>query len=71
MVMASRTGTPPIRALFYEYPTQPELFGVDSQWLISDAVLITPVMTVNVSTVQGYFPGNDGWRSWCVFLVST
>lgn len=64
MVMASRSGRPPIRALFYEFPTQPELFGVDSQWLISDAVLITPVLTVNVSSVEGYFPGHDGWRDW-------
>lgn len=64
MAIASRDGTPPIRALFYEFPTQAELFGVDSQWLMGDAVLVTPVMEVNTSTVQGYFPGTDGWRSW-------
>lgn len=69
MAAASRTGTPPIRALFYAFPALPELFGVDAQWLIADSVLVTPVMTVNVSTVHGFFPGSDGWRSWCVSLV--
>ncbi|KZP29132.1 glycoside hydrolase family 31 protein [Athelia psychrophila] len=64
LATASRDGTPPTRALFYEFPTQPELFGVDQQWLIGDSVLVTPVMEVNTSSVQGYFPGNDGWRSW-------
>ncbi|KZP31568.1 glycoside hydrolase family 31 protein [Athelia psychrophila] len=64
LAMASRDGTPPIRALFYEFPTQSELFGVDQQWLIGNSVLVTPVMEVNTSTVQGYFPGTDGWRSW-------
>ena len=64
MATASRDGTPPIRALWYRFPTQPELLGVDAQWLIGDSVLVTPVMEVNTSTVQGYFPGTDGWRSW-------
>ncbi|KAF7976546.1 hypothetical protein HWV62_6195 [Athelia sp. TMB] len=64
MAVASRSGTPPVRALFYEFPTLPALFGDDAQWLIGDSVLVTPVMTVNTSSVTGYFPGNDGWRSW-------
>ncbi|KZP29154.1 glycoside hydrolase family 31 protein [Athelia psychrophila] len=61
---ASRDGTPPTRVLFYEFPTQSELFGVDQQWLIGDSVLVTPVMEVNTSSVQGYLPGTDKWCSW-------
>lgn len=70
MATASRSGTPPIRALFYEFPTVPALFGDDSQWLIGDSVLVTPVMTVNTSIVEGYFPGNDGWRNWSVLAMT-
>ncbi|KZP29174.1 glycoside hydrolase family 31 protein [Athelia psychrophila] len=51
-------------SLFYEFRAQSELFGVDQQWLIGDSVLATLVMEVNTSTVQDYFSGTDGWRSW-------
>lgn len=62
-----RATAPRLRALFYyEYPTQPELFGVDQQWLIGESVLVMPVMEVNMSTVQDYFTNNDGRRSWFV-----
>ena len=50
---ASTSGTPPIRALFYEFPNEPELFGVDSQFLIGRDILVTPVLQPQVSTVSG------------------
>lgn len=46
-------GTPPVRALFYEFPDEPELYNVDLQWMIGGDILVTPVMTPNVSTVDG------------------
>ncbi|KAF5309523.1 hypothetical protein D9619_012366 [Psilocybe cf. subviscida] len=63
---ASTSGTPPIRALFYEFPNQPELFGVDSQFLIGRDILVTPVLQPQVSTVSGIFPGGTSaiWRDW-------
>ncbi|KAJ6533994.1 glycosyl hydrolases family 31-domain-containing protein [Mycena vulgaris] len=50
---ASSTGTPPVRALlqWYEFPTEPELFAVDKQFMVGADLLITPVLTPNVSTV--------------------
>ena len=50
---ASTYGSPPVRALFYEFPDEPELFGVDSQYLIGRDILVTPVLTPNASTVDG------------------
>lgn len=50
---ASLRGTPPIRALFFDFPDEPELFTVDKQWLVGRDLLVTPVLTPNVSTVEG------------------
>ncbi|EJF58514.1 hypothetical protein DICSQDRAFT_172868 [Dichomitus squalens LYAD-421 SS1] len=63
---ASLHGSPPIRALFFEFPDEPELFAVDRQYLIGRDLLVTPVLTPNVSSVDGIFPGQGRviWRDW-------
>ncbi|KAJ3758275.1 glycoside hydrolase family 31 protein [Lentinula raphanica] len=68
---ASLRGTPPVRALWYEFPTEPELFAVDKQFLVGGDVLVTPVLTPNVSTVEGYFPGRGQvtWRDFYTHAV--
>ncbi|KAI0816891.1 glycosyl hydrolases family 31-domain-containing protein [Trametes gibbosa] len=68
---ASLHGTPPIRALFYEFPDEPELFSVDRQYLIGRDLLVTPVLTPNVTTVDGIFPGQGRvlWRDWYTHKV--
>ncbi|GJE89250.1 glycoside hydrolase family 31 protein [Phanerochaete sordida] len=68
---ASRHGTPPLRALWYEFPDEPALFGVDAQFLVGRDLLVTPVLAPNVSTVDGIFPGNGRtiWRDWHTHAV--
>ncbi|KAI0638733.1 glycosyl hydrolases family 31-domain-containing protein [Trametes polyzona] len=63
---ASLHGSPPIRALFFEFPDEPELFDVDRQYLIGRDLLVTPVLTPNISTVDGILPGRGRatWRDW-------
>ncbi|KAI5116414.1 hypothetical protein M0805_008490 [Coniferiporia weirii] len=63
---ASTRGTPPVRALFWEFPDEPELFAVDRQFMIGRDILVTPVLAPNVSTVDGIFPGRGlvAWRDW-------
>jgi alpha-glucosidase len=46
-------GTPPVRALFFEFPDEPELFAVDRQFLVGSDILVTPVLTPNAKTVDG------------------
>lgn len=46
-------GTPPVRALFYEFPTEQELFNVSAQFLVGGDILVTPVLEPNVSIVSG------------------
>ncbi|KAL0579089.1 hypothetical protein V5O48_002931 [Marasmius crinis-equi] len=61
---ASIRGTPPVRALFFEFPNETELFGLDRQYLIGRDILVTPVLDPNVTTVEGVFPGRGQvvWR---------
>ena len=54
---SSLFGTPPVRALFYEFPDEPELFALDRQFLVGRDILVTPVLNPNVSSVNGVFPG--------------
>ncbi|KAI0033893.1 glycosyl hydrolases family 31-domain-containing protein [Vararia minispora EC-137] len=63
---ASTLATPPVRALFWNFPDEAELLGVDLQFMIGDNVLVTPVTAPNVSNVDGIFPGrgNVVWRDW-------
>ncbi|KAH8111170.1 glycosyl hydrolases family 31-domain-containing protein [Phellopilus nigrolimitatus] len=65
-INASTQGTPPVRALFWEFPDEPELFGVDRQFMVGRDILVTPVLTPNVSSVDGIFPGRGrvSWRDW-------
>ena len=50
---ASMFGSPTVRALFWEFPDEPELFAVDRQFMVGPDILVTPVLTPNVSTVDG------------------
>ena len=50
---ASTHATPPIRALFWEFPDEPELLSVDLQFMIGRSILVSPVTTPNMSTVDG------------------
>ncbi|THH14082.1 hypothetical protein EW146_g6217 [Bondarzewia mesenterica] len=68
---ASTHGTPPVRALFFEFPDEPELFAVDRQFMVGSDILVTPVLTPNVSTVDGIFPGRGQvtWRDWYTHVI--
>ncbi|EIW74552.1 glycoside hydrolase family 31 protein [Coniophora puteana RWD-64-598 SS2] len=68
---ASTQGSPPMRALWYEFPNEPELFGVDRQFLIGSDILVTPVLDEGATTVDGIFPGRGtvAWRDWWTHAV--
>jgi alpha-glucosidase len=63
---ASTRGTPPVRPLFFEFLDEPELLGLDKQFLVGGALLVTPVLEPNVTSVKGVIPGgpHTRWRDW-------
>ncbi|KAH7100202.1 glycosyl hydrolases family 31-domain-containing protein [Auriculariales sp. MPI-PUGE-AT-0066] len=72
---SSRYGTPAINALWYEYPTEQDSFGIDRQFLVGRDILVTPVLEPSATTVDGVFPGSTSgttWRDWYTHrLVNT
>jgi alpha-glucosidase len=53
-----------MRALAWEFPNEPQLAGVDTQFLLGPNILVTPVLEPQVSTVKGVFPGIIDGTSW-------
>jgi alpha-glucosidase len=63
---SSLRGTPPMRALFFEFPEEQEIFGIDQQFLVGRDIMVTPVLTPGATTVDAFFPGRGQitWRDW-------
>ncbi|KAF2868731.1 glycosyl hydrolases family 31-domain-containing protein [Massariosphaeria phaeospora] len=61
---AHTTGSTVMRALAWEFPNEPQLAGVDNQFLLGPSILVTPVLEPQVDTVKGVFPGVVDGTSW-------
>ncbi|KAI8933878.1 hypothetical protein NX059_009575 [Plenodomus lindquistii] len=64
---AHTTGSTVMRALAWEFPNEPQLAGVDTQFLLGPNILVTPVLEPQVDTVNGIFPGvvdGENWYDW-------
>jgi alpha-glucosidase len=64
---AHTTGSTVMRALAWEFPSEPLLAGVDTQFMLGPNILVTPVLKPQVDTVQGVFPGvidGESWFDW-------
>ena len=64
---ANVAGETVLRALPWEFPDDPQLKAIETQFMSGPAILVTPVLTPLATTVQGVFPGvADGtiWYDW-------
>jgi alpha-glucosidase len=64
---AHTSGSTVMRALAWEFPNEPQLAGVDTQFLLGPNILVTPVLEPQVDTVKGVFPGvidGESWYDW-------
>jgi alpha-glucosidase len=64
---AHTTGSTVMRALAWEFPNEPQLAGVDTQFLLGPNILVTPVLEPQADTVNGVFPGivdGESWFDW-------
>jgi alpha-glucosidase len=67
MYNAHNVGDTVMRALAWEFPSDPSLSEADRQFLLGPAIMVTPVLTPGATSVQGVFPGvgsNETWYDW-------
>lgn len=65
--LAHQAGETVLRALAWEFPNDPQLAGVETQFMSGPALLVTPVLAPLATTVQGVFPGvaeGTRWYDW-------
>lgn len=58
---ADRTGIPPTRPLWLEFPTDPRAAAQEQEWTLGDDVLVAPVVTEGATSRSVYFP-RGCWR---------
>ncbi|KAL7623036.1 hypothetical protein AAE478_006715 [Parahypoxylon ruwenzoriense] len=64
MRRASRTGKPPVNPLFFVYPGDERTFGIDTQFFLGDALLISPVVEDDAEAVTYYLPDDVFYNFW-------
>lgn len=65
--LSHSTGSTTMRALAWDFPDEPWLADADRQFLLGNAIMVTPCLEQGATTVGGVFPGSgDGtvWYDW-------
>ena len=62
--LANTAGETVLRALAWEFPDDPSLAAVETQFMSGPAILVTPVLVPLATTVQGVFPGVESGTVW-------
>ena len=55
-----RNGSPVMRPMLSEFPLDKSAFKIDDQFMLSDRLLVRPVMVKGATEVNVYFPSTDG-----------
>lgn len=62
MKKASEQGTPIIRTLFLEFPTDSEAWEMEDEYMFGDKYLVAPVLSPGVKERDVYFPKAAKWK---------
>jgi alpha-D-xyloside xylohydrolase len=61
MRIASNTGTPVMRPLFFDFPSDPAAALVEDQYLFGPDILVAPVLAEGARTRPVYLPAGARW----------
>jgi alpha-D-xyloside xylohydrolase len=62
MELAHRSGTPPMRPLFFDFPQDPRCYTPDDQFMFGPDILVAPVLAAGVRARAVYLPEGAAWR---------
>ncbi|WP_022868968.1 glycoside hydrolase family 31 protein [Schaalia vaccimaxillae] len=69
MEEAARTGIPPMRPLFVEYPDDPRAWNTPDQYLFGPDLLVRPITRAGQVEAEVYLPAGSSWRDPVTGLV--
>ena len=61
---ASRTGLPVVRHPFLHYPEDPEVYGLEYQFMVGSEFMVAPVLGPGESSVELYLPEGRWVHLW-------
>jgi alpha-D-xyloside xylohydrolase len=61
MRVAARTGVPPMRPLFVDFPDDPQAWRIEDQLLFGPDLLVAPVLEPDTSARDVYLPAGRRW----------
>lgn len=71
LYQAHTTDSTVMRALAWEYPNDPSLASVETQFLLGPALMVVPVLQPRATTVNRVFPGLDDGEKWYDWYTQT
>ncbi|MGA3218700.1 MAG: TIM-barrel domain-containing protein [Acidimicrobiales bacterium] len=61
MAAATSEGVPPMRPLWFDFPDDPEAWGIDDQYCFGPSVLVAPVTDLGARSRRVYLPAGAIW----------
>jgi alpha-D-xyloside xylohydrolase len=61
MTEAHQKGTPVIRPLFYDFPSDPAAWEIEDEYMFGPDILVAPVMYANMRKRMVYLPQGTTW----------
>ncbi|HJP69142.1 MAG TPA: TIM-barrel domain-containing protein [Sphingomicrobium sp.] len=58
------TGAPFMRALFMDFPGDPNVTGLTDEYMLGPAFLVAPVLDQGITTRSVYLPAGTDWYDW-------
>lgn len=63
MAEAHRKGTPVMRTMFFEFPSDENCWKLETQYMFGSDILVAPIFELGQRTRQVYLPKNQNWKN--------